>query len=391
MRNRLLFGGYFLTTCFLFLYSFTQVDLSLTLSQLSLWQIVQKKLQYIGYFQRPIATDLYIVILLLLFSFFFFFQKLVKQNKITQKKLWIGIIVTVIVLGFSYNAFSYDIFNYIFDAKLVTHYQVDPYRYRALDFPKDPMLPFMRWIHRTYPYGPVWLAVTVPLSYLGMNYFLLTFFLFKTLMAVSYLGSVYFISKIAKKMGNASLFPIVFFALNPLVIIESLVSAHNDIVMMCFALAACYFLLTKKYFFALLFLLLSIGVKFATIFLIPAFLLYLLFEYKKKPIRPENFFLLATFGMIIAIVLASVRTNFQPWYLLYAFPFAAPVSHKYFVRIPVIIFSFFALLEYVPYLYTGNWNNPVPQILFFLTLSAFLLSVLVTIGCRLLLVRRMQK
>ena len=230
---KLLGSGYLILVIGLFLYSFTQVDLSLTLSQWSVWQIIQKFFQHIGYFQRPLSTVLYIILIFLLYLFYFAFLYLAKVGKIRGiREIWTLIIVTTIILTFSYNAFSYDLFNYIFDAKIVTYYHQNPYVHKALDFPNDPMLSFMHWTHRTYPYGPSWLILTVPLSFL-VNFFLPTFFMFKTLISLSFLGTAFFVSKILNKIyPQNEVFGLVFFALNPLVIVESLVSSHNDVVMM---------------------------------------------------------------------------------------------------------------------------------------------------------------
>jgi len=48
----------------LLLFSYTQVDLSLTLSRVSIYQTVEKIFQHVGYYQRPLAASLYIVILI---------------------------------------------------------------------------------------------------------------------------------------------------------------------------------------------------------------------------------------------------------------------------------------------------------------------------------------
>src|SRR5581483_6050937 len=189
MKFKFLSAVYFLSLLYLFLYSFTQVDLDLTLSRLSLWQVFQKFFQHIGYFQRPLSTGLYLSILVLLFIFYGIFLKLAHTLK--TKQMWVLIFGAAVILVFSYNAFSYDLFNYIFDAKIITHYHQNPYLHKALDYPGEYMLNFMRWTHRTYPYAPFWLVLTVPLSFIGMQFFLPTFFLFKLLMGASYLGSTY--------------------------------------------------------------------------------------------------------------------------------------------------------------------------------------------------------
>src|SRR5579859_1218874 len=232
----------------LFLYSYTQVDLSLTLSRTSIYQSIEKFFQHIGFYQRPFSAILYGIILLLLFGFYLIFLRWANKKVLSRSYIWMLIIVTTLLVTFSYNAFSYDLFNYIFDAKIITHYHQNPWIHKALDYPGDPMLSFMRWTHRTYPYGPAWLVMTIPLSFIGFQFFLLTFFLFKVLMASCFLGSVYYLSKILQKIRREEeVFGMVLFALNPLVIIESLVSAHNDIAMIFFALVAFYFLINKKH------------------------------------------------------------------------------------------------------------------------------------------------
>ena len=367
--------GYLISIIGLFFYSFTQVDLSLTLSEWSVWQVIQGFFQNIGYFQRSLSGLLFVVIVSLLFIFYSLILYAVHKKKISKETIWFLIIATTIILNFSYNAFSYDLFNYIFDAKIVTFYNQNPYLHKAMDFPGDPMLSFMHWTHRLFPYGPTWLALTVPLS-IGLEFFLPTFFLFKTLVSLSFLGTVFGIGKILQKtsLGN-EVFGIAFFALNPLVVIEGLVSSHNDMVMMFFAVWAVYLLMNKKYIRSIMLLGLSVGVKFATVFIAPIFLLVYFFAKRKIKLNWEVLFSILAISMILPILLASYRTNFQPWYLLNILPFASLVSRKYYFFIPAIVLSLFSLLHYLPFLYLGNWDKPVPAILFWITTSSIFISV----------------
>lgn len=390
MLKKIVFIFYPILIVCLFLYSFTQVDLNLTFSRASWFQSVEKSFQYIGYFNRPLSTYIFIGLLLLFLGFYICLLVLAKQQQITIKQFWILLFITTFILLFSYNAFSYDVFNYIFDAKIITFYHQNPYLHRALDFPQDKMLNFMRWTHRYYPYGPFWLLLTVPLSYIGLQIFLPTFFLFKFLMAGCFLGTCYFLQKICQKLfPKNTLFSLIFFAFNPLILIECLVSAHNDIVMLFFAMIAIWLLMWKKWVGAFLMLLFSIGIKFATVFLLPVFVLFVLPKTAKSKLKilnqvqdDEFFFLLGVILMIVGVIFASVRTQFQPWYLLYALPFASLLAKKYYVSIPVIIMTFFALLEYVPYLYQGDWNPPIPSILLGLTTGGIIISIFGTIGWR---------
>lgn len=348
-----------------FLYSYTQVDLSLTLSRISAWQIIEKSFQYIGYFQRPLSGSIYCAFLVLLFGSYLGLLWGVKNKKISSATIWKLIIFTVVLLTFSYNGFSYDLFNYIFDAKIITHYHLNPYQYKALDFPQDPMLSFMHWTQRTYPYGPVWIFLTLPFSYLGFQLFLPTLFLFKSIESISVLGTAFFIQKIMKKVDPAySLLSVTFFAFSPLVVIEGLISAHNDMSMIFLVTLSLYLLIEKKYIRSIFMLVVSAGIKFATITALPLFL----FVWKQKKISNwTNIFFVGVLLGILPIVAASLRTNFQPWYVLYLFPFAALLAKKSYVLYATTFFSFAALLEYLPFLLKGDWNTPVPTILLCLT------------------------
>ena len=372
---------YFSSLLALFFYSFTQVDLSLTITRRSFWQPIQNAFQHIGYFNRPLSTGIFLLIIFLLFVSYFLLFRFAKQGFLRRRSIWGMIIFSSIIFIFSYNAFSYDIFNYIFDAKIITFYHANPYLKKALDYPGDPMLSFMHWTHRTYPYGPSWLFLTVPLSFSGLQYFLPTYFLFKTLIIFCFVGTAYYVEKIAEKIKEGSgISSVVFFALNPLVIIESLVSSHNDIVMIFFAVLSFWLILRRKVVFGFFSLLFSIGIKFATGLLFPIFAYIFLKQRFGKPVNLEKAVMVMGILMVAALGLATYRTNFQPWYFLYAMPFVSLLSRKNFIRIPTIIFSFGASLQYIPYLYLGNYDPPVPTVLW----ELFFVSGAVSLGAMVL-------
>jgi hypothetical protein len=379
-KLRLLFLSYFVLLIGFFVYSFTQVDLGLTLSKFPIYQAIEKPLQGVGFYQRPLSTVIFIIIVTLLFIFYCAFLYLVKKGKLGLKGLTIITILTTAILAFSYNAFSYDLFNYIFDAKIVSFYHLNPYLYKASDFVGDPMLHFMRWTHRLYPYGPSWLALSVPLSFLGMNYFLPTFFLFKILMAMSFLGSCYLIYKISEKLFPANkLFNVAFFALNPLVLIETLVSAHNDIPMIFFLLLSIYFFLQKKKRLSWVSNIFSIGVKFSTGVLFPLFILLEFVDKIGKKINWEKFFIAAVVLSLTTVLLASIRTTFQSWYLVFPLSLVAFVSSKKYIAIPSVVASIFAAGIYVPYVLMADYAKGYPQIVQNIELVGLSAVILLTV------------
>ncbi|MFC1727717.1 glycosyltransferase family 87 protein [Patescibacteria group bacterium] len=374
---KLIIMGWLLGVLGLFLYSFTQIDLNLTLTRLDIWQPIQKFFQTIGYFQRPLSVFLYLLILTILFLSYFLIVEVVKKGRLKNQWLWILIFLTAGLLWLAYNAFSYDLFNYIFDAKIVTHYGLNPYQYRALDFPGEPMLGFMHWTHRLYPYGPSWLVFTIPLSFFGLQKFLPTMFLFKGLVVFSYLASSWLVFKLLEKTNSRQKWlGLAIFAFNPLIIIESLVSAHNDILMMALVLGSFYLLVKKKYLGAWGLFLLSVGVKFATLLLFPILLIVTFWQIKKKKTDWENIWLFSFFLMVLAVLLAVGRDELKPWYLLYPLSFLPLLKSRWFYWVSLGL-SLGGLLYYAPFLWHGHWNPPVPGLKMSLVLGLFVLGLVI--------------
>src|SRR3990167_8451909 len=169
--NLLLYG-------FITIFSYSYVDLNLTLSQNRLILIFVKTMQQLGYFHRPQATLIYLLLIIFTFSFFILNLVLFYKSKIGFKYLKISTIVNTVILIFAYPFLSSDLFNYLFDAKIVLTYQASPYTHRPLDFPHDEWLRFMRWIHRYSPYGPLWLVMSLLPAALGFGKIFLFFFFF---------------------------------------------------------------------------------------------------------------------------------------------------------------------------------------------------------------------
>lgn len=343
LHFRILISLYALVSGVLFLYSFTQIDLNLTLISYPFIHALQKPFITLGYYMRPLSTGIYIGLVVGFFLLYLSTLWLITQKKLSAKDLSFVVILLSGILVLSYPAFSHDLFNYMFDAKIFTHYGDNPYAMRALDYPDDPWIRFMHWTHRTYPYGPSFLPITIVLSFIGMNIFPLTLVLFKLLMVGSYLGASFYFYKLAQKIApENALTATAFFALNPLVIFESLVSSHHDILMMFFAIISVYLYLIKKKFFSFILFLLSVGVKYTTVFLAPMFII---------GFHPLLFFA----GSVVTFLTVIAEINIQPWYLLWVLPFAALCYRYVFIRILTVFVSLAFLLRYIPFLYEGSW------------------------------------
>jgi len=331
---------YILTLGALAVFSYSQIDLNLTLFRFPWFLEFTRVLISLGYFHRGLSTVIFLVLLFLLSIFYFLFS--LRANKLTKKDLLV-LISSIFALGLvSYPAFSHDIFNYIFDARTVVLHQQNPYVSTALMFPDDPWTRFMNWTHRTYPYGPFFLPLTLPFYLLGLGKFILTLFWFKVLFTLAYLGSSLIIFRLAGAKG------LVYFALNPLVITESIVSSHLDVVMLFFALQAYLLLLNNKRLFSLIALGVSVGIKYTTVLLLPLFIL------KKIGESRRGIFLvaLAYFGAI----LQSLGREILPHYLIVPLGFTAlALENKTLLWIGAIVSLVLLVVRYYNFLLTGVW------------------------------------
>ena len=335
----------------LLLYSFTQVDLGMTLTQVSIWQSFQKQFQYVGYFNRPLSTLLFISILSAYFLAYIGVLWAVLKKKISSKTMWLAIFVTAGILVFSYPAFSYDFFNYLFTAKTVLVYHKNPYLVIPLQFAGvDPWLSFMHWTHLPSAYTPLWILVTLPPFFFGFGYFLLLLWGLKAVMVGAYIFTIIGIGKILEKVDREYMYiGMASFAFNPLIIIESLVSSHNDIVMMALAVWAIVFFQQKKRWISWILLSLSIGMKLMTIFLIPSFM---------TGWKRNTMLIFMSIGFMAVLFQREVLS----WYWVWIVPFISLVPRKWNVCIISYGVSIGLLLRYAPFLYYGNWDPPVGEI-----------------------------
>lgn len=349
--QNLIFILYGLIAAILTLYSYTQVDLNLTLSHFSIWQSIQKLFQYVGFYERPISAWIYISIIAIFFILYLILIILSKKYYFSPNFIWKIILMTGIILVFSYPAFSYDIYNYVFSAKTIVVYGLNPYTFKPIELSGiDPWLNFMRWIHLTSAYTPLWIGFTVPIYIIGNNIFLITLFLFKFCLFGFYLLTSRFIQKVLETIkGNHVATGMIIFSLNPLVLIESIVSPHNDIMLSAFMLLSLYLYLNQKKYLSLLSLAVSIAAKLVTIGLLPIFLV----RWNRK---------ISLYIMFILMIAAFWKKEILPWYGLWVIPLAAVNQLDNYLLIFITTISLGLLLRYFPFLYFGDYSSVSNQL-----------------------------
>lgn len=320
--------------------------------------------------QKRIATALiYIVLILLFFALYFIFLWLLNKGrfKTLNVKWLVGMTAGILLL--SYPAMlSFDIFNYIATAKTLFFYHENPYLIMPIEFLGDPLLLFTHAANKIALYGPFWIILTIIPYILGFGNFLLTLFSFKIFIVLFWLITIILIWKMTKSTYIVSLF-----ALNPLVVIETLVSGHNDIVMMFFALFSFFLLMKNKLWQSILFLFLSILIKYATLFLIPVFAYALWKKLKNNKIEWNQIFYFSSLSMMIVFFLSPLREEIYSWYAIWFLTFAFLIPQKKLLLYLSFAFSFGLLLRYVPFMLLGTYAGQTPFLKTLLTFVPVLL------------------
>jgi hypothetical protein len=279
------------------------------------------------------------------------------------------------------NALSYDVFNYIFNAKMVTFYQANPHVSVALDFANDPWTRFMHNTHTPAPYGYGWTVLSLlPFSF-GFGKLLITWLNFKLFSWLAYLLLAGLYTWYLKKDWWKSL---VLLA-NPLLLIEIIGNSHNDLWML--VPAVCSLILVsnlkllnlKTIAVATALLMLSISIKLATVVLVPLFIILLLSKIKSKltqksmpliTLFSENWPLFASLALFVPLFLERSKW-FLPWYISWPLVFIPLIqfsknnTFNWFKKLWISIligFSISSLYRYLPFLLDGNYAGQViPQ------------------------------
>lgn len=306
--------------------------------------------------QRALVTAFYSSLIIVFFIFYGIFIWLGIRKKLHLKDVVILIGITVPVLFFSYPVMlSYDILNYIATSKVLFLYQENPYVIMPVEIAGDSLFSFMHAANKVALYGPFWVLITGLPYFLGFGNLLLTLFSFKLFIVIFYLGTTFLIWKMSK-----NIIPVILFSFNPLILIETLVSGHNDIVMVLFALLSFFMLAKKKIFFAIIIFSLSILIKYATLLLIPVFIFVVWKTIKKKEINLKIIFYNSSLLMMLGFFLSPIREEIYPWYALWFLPFVFLIPDKKILLYLSVSFSFGLLFRYVPYMFSGTHAGLTP-------------------------------
>ena len=134
---------------------------------------------------------------------------------------------------------SRDLFVYAGYGRSIVAHHVNPYFVPPAKFPQDPVTPWDDWRNTTAAYGPLWLGVCALVSLVGGSSLTGYILLFRLLAFAVHLVNALLVMAILRTMGRSPRTIVtgtLLYAWNPLLILESCLSAHNDLFMIMFLL-----------------------------------------------------------------------------------------------------------------------------------------------------------
>jgi hypothetical protein len=187
---------------------------------------------------RPWMGGAWVLGLVILFGLFAAAVRIAGQKNIPTKVILIFSLVFGVTLIWLYPVTATDLFQYVMRARISAVYGANPMAVPPNRFPDDPLLPFVgEWKDILSPYGPAWELLAGALAGLGFTEAVPAALAYKGVALLAYL--VCMVALYAGTRGDAR--ALLFFAWNPLVLLQGLGNGHNDLVMLAWVLLALVF------------------------------------------------------------------------------------------------------------------------------------------------------
>lgn len=308
---------------------------------------IQKPLSFLAY-QTPILASL--IFSFLLISLIVSYLKIFASSHIQSfgKNIRLVLIFLSLIGAVSFPALSYDVFNYMTTAKVIFTHRENPYLVMPVEIANEPNLAFTRASNKYALYGPVWLILSALPHYLGGGNIWQTIIAFKVFNVIGYLSFVFLLFKVTGSVKN-----VLFFATNPLILIEVLLAGHNDIFMMIPAILGLFLWrkqgLGNKILGSILFIS-SWFVKIATVVLTPLLLM--------RNVSRDRMLVFAYWLLFfVFFIFAPIREELYPWYAVWCITIASFLDLKKHATLIAFTILLSCALEFrhIPYMATLSY------------------------------------
>jgi len=311
---------------------------------------------------RPMLANVYLLLLIALFGLQILLLFTKRLKFLSVKNLFLAAGVGTFFFSLAYPFLSRDLFTYLFSAKMVLFYRVNPFVVPPMNFfSTDLWVGFAHNIEFPYAYGPASLIYSlVPMLFFSGRRFILNFFGYKLMNAVVFYLTGFLIYKLNNK--DKRVFSFWFF--NPLLVVELLINTHNDLLMIGLFVVAVYYLTKGGQIKAWLAFVASVLTKYASVIALPVMFL----GKKNKPL----YFKILSFVAIVLLLVQKLR-NVQIWYYTWLYMFLPFAKLKIQSWVLISMIGMLFLIHYYPFVKWGFWGAtpliPYSKWLFFSLLA----------------------
>ncbi len=226
---------------------------------------------------------------IIIFVLFYFYAKTLRRlthetdARETKRVIVTFSLIFMAISIFSFPSLSTDVFDYVASNRVLFVHNSNPWLHAPVEFPTDEFIYLGSWKFRASVYGPVQFVFSSLVHTIAQDNLIGNIIGFKIMNAAFFLASITIIKKWLEKYSSDSVvFGLAIFAWNPLVHIEILGNAHNDIIMGFFSLLCMYFLFEKKVIKGAIALSLAILAKVTAVIFIPVIAIWMFQKQKNS-------------------------------------------------------------------------------------------------------------
>lgn len=187
----------------------------------------------------------FLVLIALAFVIYALFALLIRcqakaaSNRRVLYLVWIGAIIAGLSLMFAPAMLSHDIFVYADYGRSIVVHHSNPYFVKPIATSLDTITRLDDWKYSTSAYGPLWLYISALSALLCGDHPLRFILAFRLLGLAAHLINIWLVMRIVRMSGRSQrtiALGALLYALNPLVLLESCLGGHNDILLVTFLL-----------------------------------------------------------------------------------------------------------------------------------------------------------
>lgn len=155
--------------------------------------------------------------------------------------IWAGATLAGIIYVFTPAMLSHDILVYISYGRVLAVHHANPYFTPIAHFPHDPFTALNFWADTVSLYGPIWIGLCWLCGQFVTPTLTAYTLAFRWLALALFLLNTWLVGRILQQMGRGArtvTLGMLLYAWNPLILLESGLGGHNDVLMMTFVLYA---------------------------------------------------------------------------------------------------------------------------------------------------------